>query len=138
MNNTEKTPKRSSGKGAMNGTITGRSFTKDNQPKPEVKKSGWEKRRRARELVQAILDQPISGRKGTDLKQKAAEYFSIPAEKVTVEVVMIFKQVEKAINESDTSSFNAIMDRAFGKPKESIVFQEEEPITVGYGKEYPV
>ena len=50
----DKTPKKP--RIRMNGIETGKPFTKDNQPSPEAKSTGWEARRAERLLTQKIIE----------------------------------------------------------------------------------
>lgn len=105
-------------------------FSAENQPSPEAKKAGWLKKKRAQDLAKAMLELTITGKKNDKLKKEAAEYFGIDPSEITVEVMLLFKQAQKAIEKSDTQAFNAFMDRAFGKPKEKLEHSgpEEGPI----------
>jgi hypothetical protein len=87
-------------------------------PSPAAKSAGWAKRRTGIELAKAILnltfnDVPIK----PFLKQRVAEFYGIPAEDVTVEAVLHFKQIERATN-GDTYAYQAFMNRALGMPKQ--------------------
>jgi hypothetical protein len=123
-NNEEKTPRKpreiTGGDRKMKGIETGVPFSKENQPSIEAKKEGWAKKKKAFELVQAVLDLSFKGKKGSAIKKMASDYFGISEEDITMEVMLVFRQVEKAIQKSDTKAFTAIMDRAFGKPKERV------------------
>lgn len=115
---TSRKPQREGGPGKLRGANDGVPFTKDNQPTPRAKKLGWMKKKRGQELVKAVLELSFKGQANTALKRKASAYFGIEEKNITVEMILVFKQAEKAIQKSDTYAFNAIMDRAFGKPKE--------------------
>jgi hypothetical protein len=95
-------------------------FSKEYQPSSEAKKKGWAKKKTAQELAKAVLELSFKGMKDSGLKKTAAEYFGIPEKVLTVEMMLLFRQAEKAIQKADTQAFNAIMDRAFGKPKEKV------------------
>jgi hypothetical protein len=95
-------------------------FSKKYQPTPEAKKAGWAKKKRGYELVRAVLELSFKGMKGSEIKQKASEYFGVPQKNLTVEMLLHFRQAEKAIQKADTQAYNAVMDRAFGKPKEKL------------------
>src|SRR5687768_6244353 len=88
----------------------GTRFTSDNQPSGEAKSLGKKKKR----LLKDILELSFIGPSGGRLKKAASEYLGIPQEEITVEMMMQFRMVEKAIKDSDTPAFNAIMDRAYG------------------------
>lgn len=124
----ENTPKRKPGKGAMNGKLTGKCFTKDRQPTKEQRIAGWDKKKKAQELVKAVLQLSFKGKQNSKLKKDAAQYFGIPEKDITVETMLVFKQAEKAIQKGDTHAFSAVMDRAFGKPKEKIEVKDTTPL----------
>lgn len=119
LRTTEKPPKKP-GKGGVIPPDPKKPFSKENQPSAEAKKAGWAKKKRAQELAKAVLELSFKGMKDSKLKQQAAEYFGIPQKELTVEMMLLFRQAEKAIQKADTQAFNAIMDRAFGKPKEKV------------------
>lgn len=120
-NETTKIPQKKvkGGKGMM-GPDTGKKFSKDYQPSAASKKAGWAKKRKGQELVQAILQEAFKGMKDSKLKQQAAEYFGIAQKNVTVEMMLHFRQAEKAIQKADTQAYSALLDRAFGKPKDKM------------------
>jgi len=132
-------PKRKPGKNAMNGKYTGKSFTKEYRPDPEKVKAGVLKAKRARELASAILNLSFKGA-NKQLKKATAAYYGIPESEITVEMMMLFQQTKKAIQDSDTFAFNAVMDRAHGKPSQSVELsnKEGEVFKFGYGDEKPV
>lgn len=104
----------------MNGKETGVPFGKKPQPSREAKRNGWAKKKRAQELAKAVLDLAFKGMEDSNLKSKAAEYFGVPEKKITVEMMMLFRQAEKAIQKADTPAFKAVMERAHGMPKQDI------------------
>ena len=116
---TEK-PRKRPGRGGNPPPDPKKPFTTENQPSPEAKSNGWLKKKRAQELVKAMLELNFSGSKNAALKKEAADYFGIDAKEITIEMMLLFKQTKKAIDDSDTQAFNAVMDRAFGKPKEKL------------------
>lgn len=102
------------------GTIPpdGVPFSKKNQPSGEAKSLGWMKKKKGQELAQAIMELAFKGMKNDALKKAAAEYYGVKPEDITVEMMMVFRQAEKAIQKSDTNAFNAVMNRAHGLPKQ--------------------
>lgn len=118
--NTSEKPAKRPGRNGNVPPDTPKPFTSDNQPTPEAKREGWLKKKRAQELVKAVLELNFQGGKGAALKKEAAEYFGIDAKEITIEMMLLYKQTKKAIDDSDTQAFNAVMDRAFGKPKEKL------------------
>lgn len=114
-------PAKRPGKGGTVLPDTPKPFTKENQPPPEAKKEGWAKKKRGQELAKAVLELAFKGMGNSELKNKAAEYFGVTPDQITVEMMMLFRQAELAIQKADTQAFNAVMDRAFGKPKQESV-----------------
>lgn len=90
-------------------------FRSDNQPDPENKRKGWLKKKKGRDLVKAILEMDFHD---PDVRMKTAAYFNIPEEEITVEAMMHFVQIAKAINKNDTFAYGVIVERAYGKPKD--------------------
>lgn len=119
---TSKKPQRNGGKGKLRGAKDGVPFGVQKQPSPEAKRAGWLKKKKGQELAKAILELSFKGMKDSQLKKAASEYFGVNQKDLTVEMMLIFRQAEKAIQKADTNAFVAVMDRAHGKPKqESIV-----------------
>lgn len=108
------------GKAVMKGNKTGIPFGQQPQPTPEQKRAGWLKKKRAQELAKAVLELSFKGMKDPKVKREAAAYFGIEPSDLTVEMMLLFRQAQKAIEQSDTYAFNSVMDRAFGKPKEKL------------------
>lgn len=123
-------PQRNGGKGKLRGKDDGVPFTKDSQPSPEAKKAGWAKRLKGQELAKAVLELAFKGASKSELKKEAALYYNVSESEITVEMMLLFRQAEKAIDKSDTYAFNSIMDRAFGKPKEKIEAKTDNKITL--------
>lgn len=115
--NPEKTPKRKiqGGKGMMNGNETGIPFSKDNQPDPKKKSEGARRHWALRDLLSKVTGQKFEGSTKV-YRDLCAVYFQIPKEDVTVKMIMDFRQIEKAILKGDTRAYEAVHDRAFGKP----------------------
>lgn len=132
----KKTPKKpqkvAGGRGKMNGNETGIPFGEQPQPTAEAKRLGWLKKKRGPELAKAILDLAFKGDKNPKLKKDAARYFGLPEDEINNEMMLLFKQAQKAIESSDTQAFNAVMDRAYGKPKEKLEHSgpNDQPIEI--------
>lgn len=109
-------------------------FSAENQPTPEQKKEGWLKKKRGPELAKAVLQLAFQGMKNSELKKQAAEYYGIEESELTVELMLLFRQAEKAIQKADTPAFNAVMDRSYGKPKEKLEHSgpDDGPIETTY------
>ncbi len=114
-------PAKRPGRGGVPPPEAPKPFTKENQPAPELKKEGWAKKKRAQDLVKAILDLQFKGKENSELKAQAAAYFGVPVAEITIEMMIVFRQAEAAIQKGDTQAANFIMDRAFGKPKQESV-----------------
>jgi hypothetical protein len=100
------------------GPDTGVKFSKDYQPSGAAKSAGKLAKKRGQELAKAVLELTFKGMKDSGLKKLAAEYFGIDEKEITIEMMLLFRQAEKAIQKADTNAFNAYMNRAFGMPKQ--------------------
>lgn len=92
-------------------------FTSKNQPTGAAKSFGKLKKKRGVELIKTILE--LEAKDNSAIKQQAADYFAIPANQITIETLLILRQVQKAIEKSDGPAFNSIMDRLYGKAAQS-------------------
>jgi hypothetical protein len=95
-----------------------KQFSSTRQPTPQAKSNGLLKKKTGVELARAILQLSFEGAKDSPLKKAAADYFKISEQEITVEMMLMFRQAEKAVQKGDTRAFEAVMDRAFGKPKQ--------------------
>lgn len=91
-------------------------FTADKQPPPDAKRAGWDKKKKGKEMLQALMEVAFKGSATSTMKRDVADYFGIPVEDINVEIMMAMRQCEKAIKNSDTAAFNTIWDRVHGKP----------------------
>jgi hypothetical protein len=116
------------GPGMMKGKETGVPFTKDNQPSNEAKKEGQQRKKLLKDVLNAALNP-----KGEHAKMIAAcaEYLEKDAGSVTLADLMHFRQAQKAISKQDTFAYQAVMDRAYGKPenKTTLANDVDNPIT---------
>jgi len=94
-----------------------KQFSSTNQPSAESKRRGQLKKKMAGDLAQAILHAAFVGAADEVLKKKMSEFFKVKEKHITVEMMMNFRQIQKAISKGDTTAFQAVMDRAYGKPK---------------------
>lgn len=94
-----------------------KQFSSTNQPSTEARRRGKLKKKFAADLAQSILQMAFTGAVDGELKKKIALFFKVKEKDITIEMMMIFRQMEKAINRRDTMAFQAVMDRAYGKPK---------------------
>lgn len=112
----------------------GVKFSKENQPSGEAKSAGKMKKKKGMELAKAVLDLSFKGMKNSELKKAAAEYYGIDESEITVEMMLLFRQAEKAIQKADTHAFVALMDRAHGKPKQDMTHEFTADAVVKIGK----
>lgn len=123
------------GRGAMNGKETGKCFTKENQPSFEARSKGQQKRFRGQELARMMLNcRYIPTNDDNGIREVVAGSLGIAPEDVTIEQVITFRQMQKAITQQDTVAYNAVSNRAFGFPKEyheilDVEVKTEEQIT---------
>jgi hypothetical protein len=97
-----------------------KQFSSTRQPTPQAKSNGLLKKKTGVELARAILQLSFEGAKDSPLKKAASDYFKISEQEITVEMMLMFRQAEKAVQKGDTRAFEAVMDRAFGKPKQDL------------------
>lgn len=102
------------------GKANTKPFTEKNQPPGEVKSLGWKRKQFGQELARNLLRLDFAGNDDGKTKAAAARYFNLNPDDMTVELLMLFKQIERAIDKSDTQAFRAFMERAYGAPKEFI------------------
>jgi hypothetical protein len=90
-------------------------FSSTNQPTKAAKVEG----RRKATLIKDIAKQIVKGGVKNALKP-LAEYLGLDVDEINLETVMHLKQMEKAIKEGDTASYNSVMNRIAGKVTEQI------------------
>lgn len=115
----QKPPKRA----GRNGNVppdAPKPFSKENQPSAEAKRKGWAKKRVGRDLAKAILELGFHGGLESKMADSISEYFGVEKSELTIEMVALFRQAQKAIQKADTFAFNAIMDRAHGRPTQPL------------------
>lgn len=112
----------------VNGRAKGQIGKGRPQPSPEAKRAGKLKAKRGAELAKAALELVLLKTKtGQDKRQELADYFKIPAHKITVELAIYLAQAKKAIENDDTPASNFCHDRAFGKPALKLDFNNTNP-----------
>lgn len=99
----------------LRGAVDGVPFSSSNQPTGKAKSEGKRKARLLKDILELSFVGPPRGK----LKQTAADYLGIPVEEMTVEYLMHFAQIRKAIKDGNTFAYMAVLDRAQGKPKQS-------------------
>ena len=110
MENSSQTPQRDDRQADGRHKIdpaAGIPFSATNQPPAELKRAGWAKRKRGKELVKQILELGFIGADNSKIKPMIAKYFGVDESEITVEMVMVFRQAEKAIQQNDTNAFRA-------------------------------
>lgn len=110
--------------------VNGVMFSKDYQPSNEAKRYGHWKKKRGKQMMKALLALPFNSLVPADhkdpnsplipnpLKKQAADYLGVPEQMITVEMIMAIKQLAMAVQKNDTSAFNAVWEKAYGKVKE--------------------
>lgn len=110
------------------GPDTGKKYSAEYQPAPEAKSAGKQKKKLLKDVLNAALNP-----KGEHAKMIAAcaEYMEKDAGEITLADLMHFRQAQKAISKQDTFAYQAVMDRAYGKPenKTTLANDAENPIT---------
>ena len=116
------------GKGKMNGTQTGPAFSSTYQPTPEAKSKGQQKKKLLKDILSAALDP--NGEHAKMIVACAAYMEKEPTE-ITLADLMHFRIAQKAVQKQDVFAYQAVMDRAFGKPenKTTLANDENNPIT---------
>lgn len=120
------------------------------QATPEQKRAGWAKRKRNQELARLILGQKFIGQvleldpktglpKRDDnnnlilidspFKQRLKHYFGFSDDQMSElsnEAAILLRMVGEAAERGDVAAAQAIMDRAYGKPKEYLKIEDED------------
>ena len=105
------------GPGQLRGAIDGKPFTSDQSHLTEAKKKAWAKKKLLKDLLGIVTSGKL-GNSTQDYRKLASDFFGIKEDKVDVKMIMDFRQIEKAILKGDTLAYQAVMDRAYGKPKQ--------------------
>lgn len=93
-------------------------FSSDRQPTGKAKSQGKLKSKFGTDLAKAILRMGFIGNKDSDIKKRACEYFGISANDLSIDAMLDFRQIEKAVQKADTHAYKAIKERAYGLPKQ--------------------
>lgn len=129
----EERERKKTGRGVINPALAvarlATRFSKDNQPDPEKIKAASFKRKRGRELIKAILELPFAG-DDPAVRLNAAIYFGCTPDVITVEMMMVFKQIMRAVQSGDSYAHELIMQRAYGKPKDVPSDDENKSVPV--------
>ncbi len=74
------------------------------------------KKKQRKLILQDILELKLNEK----VASKIAKAYGVDAKDISLEAAMDFMQVNKAIESKDTQAYNAVKDRAYGKPKQEI------------------
>ena len=120
--------KRNGGKGKLKGAKDGVPFTSENQPTGEQKSAGKQKKKLLKDILNSPLD--ANGVHAKMIKLTAA-YLQKEPDEITLAEIMHFRIAQKAIQKQDVFAYQAVQDRAFGKPesKTTLANDENNPIT---------
>lgn len=94
----------------------GKKFSAANQPSKEKKKAGWARRNALKDILNISVNRMFEGTK-KNYTQLAAAFLGIPVKEVSLRMVMEYRQIEKAVLQGDTSAFEAVYNRAYGRTK---------------------
>lgn len=128
MSGESQTPKkpRKSGRGAMNGNETGVPYSKENQPSPKAKSIGRQKAKFKRDAIRELLNLPYKFVPDSPIKKQLVSAFGNAILQMPVGEVMGLQQIQKAILKGDSQAFTAIMNQAFGMPKQEVETTERK------------
>lgn len=116
-------------------------FSKDNQPSSEAKKAGWARKLRNRKLAQMLLNKTFVGRvavqtksgqwtlEDTKFRKVLKDFFGLNDEEMkemSNEAAIMLRMIGQAISEGDVQAGSAILERAYGKPKDMTPFDDPE------------
>ena len=76
--------------------------------------------RRAKKQRKLILKDILELTLNEKVAAKIAKAYGVDAKDISLEAAMDFMQVNKAIESKDTQAYNAVKDRAYGKPTQEI------------------
>ena len=113
-------------------------FSKDNQPSPEAKRKGHQKKKALRDMGELLASGKVFDEievDGKSMSQLISDMYGVPIEEVSLTVLAGLRQLQKAITDGDTKAFTAFMDRVEGRPKQSIEIETDVVRRVGYGNE---
>lgn len=88
------------------------------QPSPEALSNAKKLKAKGRELAKAILSLKYKGLANSDLRKQMSDYFEVPEDELTIDMMIDFRQIEKAIGKSDTPAAKFIKESAYGQPKQ--------------------
>jgi len=119
-------------------------FSSTNQPSNALKQLGWWKKKKGKKMLQALMQLKFEGDyvpedpndpnsiKINPIRKKAAEYFGMPEEFITVEMIMAMIQVAKAVQQNDGNAFNAVWEKAYGKTREEPLEDTAPPPAINF------
>lgn len=111
-------------------------FSKDKQPSNDAKKAGWARKLRNRKLAQMLLNRKFVGKVmegnvivDSKFKKLVRNYFHLSDEEMddmSNEAALMMRMIGQAIENGDTQAAAAMLERAYGKPKELSPFEDPE------------
>lgn len=104
----------------------GQRFTADNQPPPENKKQGWERKKFSRTVIREMLDMPFKFKKDSQIRQQIIDSFGAEALKLNIGQIMSLQQMMKSIKKADTYAYTTVIDQALGKAVQSVAQTDNE------------
>lgn len=101
----------------------GRRFDSEYQPSPEAKSMGWKRRMGLREMLK-LSTAELRNKKGEPYRDLVAIALDMNPEDVTLEMIMDFRQIEKASKRTDSYAYKVVKEFAHGKARQ---IPEEPP-----------
>lgn len=95
-------------------------FTSAKQPSGKNKSLGKRKKKFTTQVYKEILSMPYAFTPDSQIKRQLIKAFGNQITGMNIGEVLGLQQIQKAILKGDTPAFNSLMDRAFGKPPQSI------------------
>lgn len=112
------------------GAEDGVPFSADNQPSAQLKSNGHKRNRFLKDLLAVAVSKEIGTEEEKEYLRLASVYFQIPEDEIELQQLLHFRQIQRALTKSDTYAYTAVMDRAFGKPKQQteLTGKDGEPL----------
>jgi hypothetical protein len=112
-------------------------FSSERQPPGDLKSAGWAKRRRNQDLARMLLGRKYVGQiiakdnatVSEGFRRAIAPYFGMTDEEMAElsnEAAIYLKQIGLAIEHGDQTAAQAIIERAYGRPREHVDLTDDE------------
>lgn len=127
----EQTPENRPKNAPFRGAQDGVPFTSENQPTPQQKSEGWQKKKFTRALIQEFLQSRFN--LSPQQREKFKEVFGInPDEEVSVGAAGMMNMADNMMKEGigAKQSFSELMNQAFGQPKQEIETTGENTLKI--------